>query len=172
MRHVIPMGEKRNHIPDRRYGLRPVARAAEGITRRAFGKRGFAMGEILKSWPQMVGGGLADYCQPERLHFPQGKGDGGTLWIRAEGKVALEIQHSQPVLIGRINRHCGFRAVADLRIVQGPVAIRALPPPPPRKLAAGEKSALEAALTEVEDPDLRAALARLGSGVYARKKPC
>ena len=166
------MGEKRNPAPDRRYGMRPVAKAAGGITRRAFGKRGFALGEILKGWPQMVGASLAGHCQPERLHFPQGKGDGGTLWIRAEGGAALEIQHLQPVLTGRINTHCGFRAVADLRIIQGPVAARPSRPAPPRRLAAGEKAILEATLAGIEDPDLRAALTRLGAGVYRRKKPC
>lgn len=166
------MGEKRNHAADRRYGLRSVAKAAGAITRRACGKRGFALGEILKGWPQIAGASLAGHCQPERLHFPQGKGDGGTLWIRAEGKVALEIQHLQPVLTGRINTHCGFRAVAELRIIQGPVAPRPSPPAPPRRLAAGEKAILEDALANVEDPGLHAALVRLGTGVLGRKKPC
>ncbi len=156
----------------RRYGLRPLARVAEEVTRPAFGKRGFALGAILTHWPHIAGERLAGYCQPERLHFAQGKGDGGTLWIRVDGAAALELQHMQPVLISRINTQCGFRAVAGLRLVQGPLPARPAPLAPPRLLRAAEKQALREEVAQIEDPELRAALERLGNGIYRRKKPC
>ncbi len=163
---------KRNRPAERRYGLRSVARAADTITRPAFGQRGFALGALLTHWPQIVGERLVDQCQPEKLHFVQGKGDNGTLWVRVDGAAALEFQHMQPVLIARINAQCGFRAVAALRIVQGPVTPRPVEPAPPRPLQAAEKRTVQAEVAQIDDPELRAALERLGSGIRRRKKPC
>lgn len=163
---------KHGKAEERRYGLRSLARAADAVTRPAFGKRGFAMGALLTHWPQIAGERLADYCAPEKLHFAQGKGDNGVLWIRVAGAAALELQHMEPVLISRINSQCGFRAVASLRIIQGPVPIRPAPQTPPRPLQPAEKQALTQELAQIEDPELHAALARLGSGVKRRKKPC
>jgi len=163
---------KRNKPVPRRYGLRHLASAADSVTRPAFGRRGFALGALLSQWPQIAGERLSDNCQPEKLHFPQGKGDSGTLWVRADGAAALELQHMQPVLIERINMLCGFRAVAALRIVQGPIAPRVRAPAPPRALRPAESRAIEQEVAIITDPELKAALARLGQGIYRRKKPC
>ncbi len=165
-------GNKRNKPAVRRYGLRHLAKAADAITRPAFGRRGFALGALLTHWQQIAGERLSGYCQPEKLHFAQGKGENGTLWIRVEGAAALELQHMQPVLISRINTLCGFRAVAALRIVQGPIAARPAPPHPPRPLRPAEKQAVQQEVAQIQDPQLRAALERLGSGIRSRKKPC
>ena len=163
---------KHNKQAVRRYGLRPLAKAADAITRPAFGRRGFALGALLTNWPQIAGERLSDHCQPEKLHFAQGKGDNGTLWVRVDGAAALEFQHMEPVLIARINAQCGFRAVAALRIVQGPVATRQVAPVVPRRLQPAEKQAVLREVAQIEDPALRAALERLGSGIQRRKKPC
>lgn len=164
--------KKRNKPTARRYGLRRLAEAADAITRPAFGRRGFALGALLTHWPRIAGERLAERCLPEKLHFAQGRGENGTLWIRVEGAAALELQHMQPVLISRINEQCGFRAVAALRIIQGPVAARTVAPDPPRPLQPAEKRTILREVARIEDPELRAALERLGSGIYRRKKPC
>lgn len=168
------MADSTKHIKPavRRYGLRPLAKAADAITRPAFGRRGFALGALLTHWPQIAGERLGDHCQPEKLHFAQGKGDNGTLWVRVDGAAALEFQHMQPVLIARINAQCGFRAVAALRIVQGPVTPRPVEPALPRPLQSAEKQAVQGEVAQIDDPELRAALERLGSGIRRRKKPC
>lgn len=163
---------KRNMPVERRYGLRPLAKAADAVTRPAFGRRGFALGALLTHWPQIAGERLADYCQPEKLQFAQGKGDSGTLWIRVDAAAALEVQHMHPVLIARINSQCGFRAVTAIRIIQGPVTPRPAPQAPPRPLKALEQQALQREVAQIDDPQLRAALERLGHGIYRRKKPC
>lgn len=160
-----------SQLGERRYGLRQAAAVADRVTARAFGRRGFAMTELLTRWPLIAGLALARYTVPEELRFPQGKGDAGTLWIRAEGVVGLELQHLQPVLIERINAICGFRAVRDLRIVQGPVALPKIREQARRRqLDNNEIKALHAELAPVSDPQLNAALARLGAGILGRQK--
>ncbi len=159
-----------NQPEDRRYGVRQVAMAAAQVTKRAFGKRGFAMTELLTRWPAIAGDSMAQHSIPEKLTFPQGKSDGGALLVRVDGAMGLEFQHLQPVLIERINAQCGFRAVSHIKIIQGPVGR------PARKLTArkkplgqAESQLLGEELGPVTDPGLRAALARLGTGVLSRK---
>ena len=165
-------GTKRNKPLNRRTGLLALAKAAEAVTGPAFGRRGFAMGQLLTQWPLIAGDRLAGQSQPEKLHFAQGKGDNGTLWILVDGAAALELQHMQPVLIERINRFCGFRAVGALRLLQGPLPARPARPLPPRSLEPAEKQAILQEIDPITDAQLRAALERLGSGIQIRKKPC
>lgn len=164
-------GRKKTGKP-RYSGMRPAARAADDVTRRLFGKNGFARTDILTKWPQIVGSALARHSLPERLQFPRGKGGGGTLWVRVDGALGLELQHLEPVLISRINTQCGYQVVAKLRIVQGPLPERAQPPATPSlELDGPQATALKTELASTADPELHAALARLGRGVYSRNRP-
>lgn len=154
-----------------RVGLRSAATVADKVTRRVFGRNGFARAELLTNWPAIVGDALARHTIPEKLHYPRGKGSGGTLWIRADGALGLELQHLEPVIISKINTQCGYRAVDKLRIVQGPVPARVMRPPRPRPALEPEgASSLAAQLETTDDPELRAALERLGRGVYSRNR--
>ena len=157
---------------DRRALNLRLSELTDAIARKSFGKRGFATSEILTRWSDIVGDALARLSLPEKLSFPRGKGEGGTLLIRVDGGAALELQHLEPVLIGRINRLCGFRAVARLRLVQGPLpqAVETAPDRP-APLAPEAVGRLEALLAATDDPELRAALDRLGRGVLARQAP-
>lgn len=156
---------------NRRYGVRQVAVAAGKVTQRALGRRGFAIAEVLARWPMIAGAAMARHSAPEKLRFPQGKADGGTLWVRVDGAMGLEFQHLLPVLIERINAQCGFPAVRDLRIIQGPIARPVDRLPAWRQpLGQAQRQVLGAELTPVTDPELRAALARLGAGILSRKK--
>lgn len=138
------------------------------LTRPLFGKRGFADGRVVADWAEIVGPLLARSCLPLRIAYPLGARTDGTLHLKvAPGGFATELQHIEPVLIERINGHFGYRAVARLRLVQGP-----LPPPPPDPEAAPPLDAeaearLENALEGVQDPALRARLESLGRAVLA-----
>lgn len=164
------MSRQARQAGDRRALNLRLAELTDPIARKAFGKRGFATSEILTGWRDIAGDELARLSLPEKLSFPRGKGDGGTLLVRVDGAAALELQHLEPVLIGRINRLCGFRAVARLRLVQGPLPQADAPPPAaPAPLSREAAAELEALLAATGDPELRAALEKLGRGVLARQ---
>jgi hypothetical protein len=143
------------------------------LTRPLFGKRGFADGRVVADWAEIVGALLARSSLPIRIVYPPGTRTDGTLHLKvASGGPATELQHLEPVLIERINGHFGYRAVARLRLVQGP-----LPPPPPTRQAplpldAEAEARLASALAGVADPSLRARLESLGRSVLGpRRKP-
>lgn len=153
--------------PVRRPGLRALATAVPRVTAAAGVRRGFARAQVISHWSEIVGVQLARHSLPERLIFPRGQRHEGTLHIRIEGALALELQHLEPLVIERINGFFGFRAVARLALRQGPLP-RVRPRPkivPPRRLSAAEENGLAARVAAVSDPDLRAALERLGRSI-------
>lgn len=151
-------------------GPRALATSLSAATKTAFGKRGFADGAILKDWPVIAGGHLADHSQPEKITYPTGAGDDGTLHLRLDsGSMATELLHLEPLLIERINGYFGFKAVARLKITQGPLPDTAAKPVwNPRPLKTEEETNLIESLIEVEDEDLQRSLRALGRAVIGR----
>lgn len=154
---------------ERRIG-RPVGLAAplSKATRAALRRHGFAAGDILSHWREIVGDTLAAQTCPEKLSFAAAEG-GGTLRVRVDGPLGIELQHLAPLVIERINTYYGHRAVARMKLVQGPVAPPASPPPPPRlrPLSPSEERTLDGCVEATADPELREALRALGRRVLA-----
>jgi hypothetical protein len=148
-------------------GMRAVAAPLSTVTRPALKRRGRASGRVIAEWPEIVGATLAGCSCPERLSQPRDGGP-GTLKIRVDGPLAVELQHLEPVIIERINSYFGYRAVARLSMVRGP-----LPPrrdDAPATTAAPDPAALERAAeraADITDEALREALTSLGSHVLS-----
>lgn len=150
-------------------GPRALAAMVSKITRKVLKQRGFAEAGIITDWPAIVGAELALESAPEKLVYPPGERLGGVLHIRVAGALATELQHLEPLVIERINGYFGYRAVARLRLLQGPLPVEETAPPPVRRrLEPGEEAALREGLAEVPDDDLKAALERLGRAVMAK----
>jgi hypothetical protein len=153
-------------------GPRALAGSLAKVTREVFGRRGLADGAILNDWPLIVGEHLARHSLPEKVQFPRAARAGGTLHLRIDnGSMATELLHLEPLVIERINGYFGFKAVAGLRITQGP-----LPKTGERRrtggrpLAKTEERTLAESLMDVGDPALKRALEALGRAVIGRKR--
>lgn len=166
--------------PDRRGRTRTVGEFLPALMRPAFEKYGFSSAVILTEWAALAGPELASYTAPERLKWPRQKPgeekhgskadnrqNGATLVLRVTGARALEVEHRRPQIIERLNASFGYRAVAEIRLIQAPLEKRErrvsipLPPAPPEKLVA---------LKDIGDERLRDAMARLASGIAAKAK--
>ena len=150
---------------ERRPGLRPlggaVARLSAPIARGASG----TLSRLKSDWPAIVGAELA------AATWPTGLSRDGALKLHAAADRALEIQHSAPMLIDRINLFLGRKAVLRIVLVQGPLPAPSLPrPAAPPQVGAEEARAIENRLTGVADPELHAALMRLGHSVWAASR--
>jgi hypothetical protein len=164
-------------------GWRPNGVRARGVgefipalMRPAFEKYGFSSASILTDWAALAGPELAAYTLPERLKWPRGKpGEddqdkgrrGATLILRVIGARALEVEHRRPQIIERLNASFGYRAVAEIRVVQAPIerreARKARPLPSP---SGAPRPELEA----IREDRLRDAIARLADGIAARRQ--
>ena len=151
----------------RRYQSRSISATVEKLTRPIFGKRGFGHGAIINDWPTITGSILAQHTFPEKITYPRGERGNGTLHLRIDSPaLALELQHLEPQLLERINTHFGYRAVADIKIIQGALPEKAAEPEiDKRDLTPDEKAALDERLNLVSDPDLKEALRALGSEI-------
>ena len=153
--------------PGKKSPARPLADVVRKALSDAFPKQGFAATELITRWPEIVGAEIAAHSEPEKIRWPRPVGDAapdpGTLMLRVEGPVAVEIQHLSGVILERVNRFFGWQAVGDLALRQAPLRHRAEARPPAPDSAAAARIA--ATLTEIADDKLRAALARLGAAI-------
>lgn len=157
---------------------RPIGAYAARALDPAARARGFATTALLSEWPTIVGAELAQFTMPDRVVWPKRRedseeaslqrghrGEGAILVLRVEGPRAIEVQHRSGQILERVNSYFGYRAVAEMRILQAPVTRKAAPAPSPALPL--DPDALPPSAT-IEDRGLRAALLRLGSAARAR----
>lgn len=167
-----PSDDSSDPSAERRRAMVAVGAVTDRLTRPLLGKQGLAEGALLAHWETIVGIDLAAFALPERVHFPRGRRDGGEVTVRVgSGPAAVQLQHDAPRVIERINGYFGYPAVARLKIVQAPLPVRRDPrPPDPPPLNGAEAASVARAVAAVADPDLRAALERLGHAVRRRHR--
>jgi hypothetical protein len=152
-----------------KHGFRALAETVQILTEPALKKRGLANVALVAEWPQIVGEAIGKWSMPEKLVFPPRQNRAGVLHVRVgSSAMALEFQHTEPVIIERINVYFGYPAVARLRLRHapmpaGPKAAAAVRPElVSRKSGAVDETALSESVTAVGEGDLRQALIRLG----------
>lgn len=146
-------------------GMRALGTLLPAVAKTAFKQGGHALAALATDWDFIVGPELGRQTLPIKLAFAPGERRGGTLHIAASGALALELQHLEVQVLERVNGHFGYRAVERIRLVQDVARIEArlrrrAPPSKPRGPAPP--------VDGVDDPDLRAALERLGQALTKR----
>ena len=147
---------------------RPLSQLLGSLFSDVVKAQGFASTEIIARWADIVGADIAAQSEPIKINWPRPAGDEppepATLVLRVEGPVAIEIQHLSAVILERVNRFFGWQAIGRLALRQAP--LRRREPPARRSVPDPEEAARFAeGLSEVEDEDLRQALARLGAAI-------
>lgn len=163
--------------PFTRKGSVQIAEVANGLIDPILARRAGINTLLLASWDEIAGEQFAGCSRPERIRWPKQDGPSetgggftpGLLTIACEGARALFLMHQQAELISRLNSFFGFQAISEIRIVQKAIHTPSQKPRM-RPLDTLEKRKLAGMLADVEDPKLRAALERLGTGVISRKR--
>ncbi len=175
-----------------RKGPRTVSSFLPQITGKILAKKGFPNMSLITDWPAIVGPELASYTCPEKMNWPRqpspAPGDdpgnevdsdkkqkrssqklqkGIILKLRVESHMALDIQYALDEIMERINSYFGYRAVTDIRIIQGPICHES----PSQNASVDhikcQTNAPLADFSKIEDDGLRKALERLDE---ARRK--
>lgn len=150
---------------------RPLADVTTALLAESFRRQGFASSELVLRWAAIVGPDVADHAEPLKIQWPR-RVDGaqpepGTLVLRVDGPMAIEIQHMSRVILERVNRYFGFAAIERIAIRQAP--LRSPEVRPVRKLDPQAVQAL-AQTMPAADEGLKMALARLGASVQGVKR--
>jgi hypothetical protein len=156
-----------------RRGFRAIGVAVSQVAAPLLKRRGGGLLVRLKTdWAHIVGEAWAEVSWPAAL------GRDGALKLRVLPVAALDLQHRAPLVIEQINLYFGRPVATRLVFVQGPLPLApppaAAPPagstvPAPRdqRTRGAPEQSLDEHLAQIPDPDLRAALARLGRAVVA-----
>ncbi|HJU17037.1 MAG TPA: DciA family protein [Stellaceae bacterium] len=143
--------------------MRAIGVAASQVAAPILKRRGGGLlGRLKTDWAHIVGEAGAQVSWPAAL------GRDGALKLRVLSAAALDWQHRAPLVLERINLYFGRPVATRLVFVQGPLPLAppaAAPPLPP--LAAETANALDRNLAQILDPELRAALGRLGRAILA-----
>ncbi len=142
------------------YGPRALGSLVPQVTRQTFRKRNPASAQIVADWEIIVGPKVASMTVPRRL-------DRGVLTIGCAGPAAMDLHYMGIEVINRINTHLGGQPVHSLKFTQAGMPRRSKPerPSPPEAILEAE-----AAVADLPDGELKAALAALGRVVIGRSK--
>jgi protein-disulfide isomerase len=140
-----------------------------GLARKgAGGGRVASITRLRGDWAVIVGTDLARCTEPDALTAGRGgKAGAKLLRLKVAGAMALEVQHMSGQIVERVNAYFGHRQIDDIRLVQGTIARKVAAPPIP-KPAPEVLARMDAKVSAVSDPDLRAALARLGARIVTK----
>lgn len=169
--------------PWRRIFARTVGSYVPKLTRKAFEKYGFSTASLLTDWSTIAGSDVAEYTAPLRLKWPRNVATysdieageegrpGAVLILKVDPARALDVQYKAAQLLERINGYFGYRAVAEIRILQAPVeAAVAGPPKAPSQALKAVEPVNVPELAGIADAALREALTRLKTSVESRSQ--
>lgn len=118
------------------------------------------LSEIIAAWTDVVGGELAQHVRPIRYI-------GGKLILRAGSAVWVsKLRHSHDRVARELRRQPLFRELTGIEVRAAPTdrAGAKKKVTTARPLSADTRRLLQAVAADIDDPALRAALARLGRG--------
>ncbi|MFO1162151.1 MAG: DciA family protein [Reyranellaceae bacterium] len=152
----------------RENGFRGIGGLAQRLTSDIAKGRGASIARLRADWSAVVGPEVAAVTWPDKLTSGRGR-SGKVLRLLVSGAAALEVQHKTGQVVDRVNGYFGHRFIEGIRLVQGALPSRRglseeqAPAPAPELVAEMADRA-----KSVEDPELRAALARLGARINRR----
>jgi len=164
------------NTPSPRKGAIPIGQLVGEVIAPVTARRGFATADLVAAWPEIAGPLHAPCTMPEKIAWPRHDSEddppAGVLFLKVDGPRAVLVQHDLPQIIERLNAFFGYRAIGQVRIVQGPVAAPSTPGAVRRqpRLDPEAEHALAEELADIDDDDLRAALEKLGRGVRGTRR--
>ena len=161
------MGNRRN--------AKSVTEVLSGLLEPVLARRTGMRLDLVRAWPELAGAEFAKTTRPEKIEWPRRRHEDdpfepATLRVACEPSAALFFQHEQSAVIDRVNLFFGFQAVKRIKIIQKPVGQDAGPvtSEPEGALSIEDEARLSQMLSEIDDPDLKETLQKLGSGVLKK----
>ena len=154
----------------KRVGSRKLNQIVQGVTSKVYGKYGFLNGTLVEDWERIVGPDYANSISPEKITFPAGKRNHGTLLVKASShSTSLIFQHIHSYVIDRINTYYGYKAVDKIKVIVGKVS-RPTKPETQKKervIGKGQEKAIEKLVENIDNQELRDSLKNLGRMIYS-----
>jgi hypothetical protein len=148
-----------------------VSDALSGVLDAVLRKRGFATRDIITHWAAMAPKPYDALAVPDQLKWPRGAGhEGATLYLRCAPGHALALSHEGALIASAVNRYFGYFLVREVRLSAEPFASGPARKAGPAGVLPEVAEHAGAAVADVGDEQLRAALKGLGEQVLAKRR--
>lgn len=158
------------HYPNKRFPRRLGVYTQKVVTP-LFKARGLMEGRIITQWSHIVGEKFARLSLPEKVTFPRGKKNEGTLHIRVTSASALLLQSIHDLILDHVNTFFGYKAIAKLYMVHGlippsaPIPLKTSPTP-----SEEDVKWVNTQIEPIKDAELKECLERLGKALSTKDK--
>ena len=149
--------------------LRPLSQLTEKLMGPGLQKRSRFLAKLIADWPD-IAGEAASYCLPVDVQFQNSKRIDGTIVLSVVSGRGPQVQMMSQTLITQMNRRFGFAAIGRIRLRQDLVrATRtrydSLDQQAEQQQGTVPLHTLEKVTSQIHNPELRAALIRLGRNI-------
>ena len=131
--------------------------------------------DLIRSWAELAGEAYSSTTRPERIDWPKRKNEDepfepGVLVVACEPSAAIFFQHEQAQIIERVNLFFGFLAIKRIKILQKPVLKleNSHQDSSDKPISKEDQVKLSKLLNEIDDPETRERLQKLGSEIYRK----
>ena len=146
--------------------LRPLSQLTERLVGPGLQKRSRFLAKLIGDWSD-IAGEAASYCLPVDLQFPNNKRIEGTVVLSVVSGRGPKVQMMSQTLITQMNRSFGFAAVGRIKLRQDMVRVAKMEYDKSAHETGYQQDTvplhtLEKVTSQIQNPELRAALIRLG----------
>lgn len=162
-------------------GPRLLSESIPRVAGQAFGRKYIMLGRLVTHWADIVGADMAAQALPVALKFRSApkkdkqvsdKSNEFTLEIAADSAAATVMRYRVDLILARINQIFGANWITAIKFVpkatDGQQNFRV--PRMPKPLTPDQKQSLSTVTQDIADPDLQAALQRLGAAILQDRK--
>ena len=149
--------------------LRPLSQLTERLVGPGLKKRSQFLTKLIGDWSS-IAGEAASYCLPVDLQFQTNKRIDGTVGVSDDSGRGPQVQMMSQTLITQINRSFGFAAVGRIKLRQDMVRVAKMKYDKSTHETGYQQDTvplhtLEKVTSQIQNPELRAALIRLGRNI-------
>ena len=146
--------------------LQRLSQLTERLVRPGLQKRSRFLAKLIANWSD-IAGKAALYCLPVDLQFQTNKRIDGTVVLSVVSGRGPQVQMMSQTLITQINRSFGFAAVGRIKLRQDMVRVAKMEYDKSAHETGYQQDTvplhtLEKVTSQIQNPELRAALIRLG----------
>ena len=149
--------------------MQPLSQLTERLVGPSLQKRSQFLAKLIANWSD-IAGKAASYCLPVDLQFQTNKRIDGTVVLSVASGRGPKVQMMTQTLITQMNRSFGFAAVSRIRLRQDMVRATMTEYDKSAHETGHEQDTvplhtLEKITSQIQSPELRAALIRLGRNI-------
>jgi len=124
---------------------------------------------LIRNWQNIIGEKYYEFCEVEKVLFPKGKKNNGTIYINAFNNViSFYIENNKFFILDKINSIFGYGLISNIKIKQLPKIVKQHKNND-IKLSDSDEKTINNSVANVDNDDLKQSLKNLGETLFNKK---